>query len=53
MHPKLLLDADVVYVHNNTVTKMDAKQVETVGLHAGRGLVVCGTHVRINKQSLG
>ncbi len=32
---------------------MYVEQVEAVGLHAGRGLVICGTQVKIDKQSLG
>jgi len=40
MHSKLLLDADVLCMRNSTVSKMYAKQVDTVGLHAGRGLVI-------------
>lgn len=53
MHPKLLLDADVLCVRNSSVAKMYVEQVEAVGLHAGKGLVICGTQVQGDKQPSG
>ena len=40
MHPKLLLDAEVLCMHDSSVAKMCVQQVETMGLHACRGLVI-------------